>query len=206
MNEYEVRTVHVDELRAALDNDEPVVTGRAIVYNSWSEDLGGWREVIQPGAIELEDDLRILFDHDTSMVIGRTKSGTATAVDDGMGVVMRATPPNTTWAKDMLESMKRGDIDQMSFRMMVLDDDFTYDPVSDIVKRTVKRAAVSELSIVSMPAYAETAATTRSRVQEMREQEVPVPEAEAAKDTSNEGEAEAAKPVRPLLADIGYSK
>jgi uncharacterized protein len=202
MKEYEVRTVHTDELRA-IEGDEPVVSGRAIVYDSWSEDMGGWREIINPGAVELEDDLRVLFDHDTSMVIGRTKAGTAHANDDGMGVVMRATPPNTTWAKDMLESMRRGDIDQMSFRMLVLDDDYTYDSQADIVRRTINRALVSELSVVSMPAYAETAATTRSRIQEVREAEIPVPEADAAEDTEIEGKADAAKPD---LHDVGFRK
>lgn len=167
MRGLELRFVR-PELRAVMagGDERPRVDARAIVYGSLSEDLGGWREVIAPNAIELEADLRILFDHQTCWVIGRTSAGTAEAEDDGAGVVFRAYPPETQWAADMLASMERGDIDQCSFRMLVLEDEIAYvesaeDPEGGYIVRTILKARVSELSVVAMPAYAATSAAAR---------------------------------------------
>jgi len=165
MAESEIRTVHADELRFELGDERPRIDGRAAVYNSISEDLGGWFEILEPSALKLDEDLRVLFDHDTSRVIGRTKAGTAYAADDGQGIVMTAYPPDTQWARDLKASMERGDIDQMSFRMLVTDDSWELED-GRIVRR-VRGADVSELSVVSMPAYTQTSAEARSKAEAM---------------------------------------
>lgn len=202
MLESEVRTIHADELRFIVEDDRPRIDGRAIVFNSLSEDLGGWREIIEPGAIELEDDLRALFDHDTSMVLGRTKSGTLQARDDGAGVSMMAYPPDTQWARDLRVSMDRGDIDQMSFRMLVLEDDWRYDADHETVLRTVKRASVSELSVVSMPAYTATSAEARSKADAVRQIAVNAETGGAPDPATDEGGAPSAR--TEYVAGIGF--
>lgn len=167
MSEFEVRTIPV-EIRAQEGEDgRRVIEGRAIVYNAWSEDLGGFRERLANGSAKLEDDLLALFDHDTSMVLGRTTAGTLEARDDGAGVIMLAYPPDTTWANDLLVSMDRGDIRQMSFRLRVNDD--TWEIGADgLPERTILDMDVSELSVVSMPAYPQTSANARSKADELR--------------------------------------
>jgi len=206
VNEFETRTVHADELRFIIDQERPRIEGRAIVYNSLSEDLGGWREIIEPGAVVLEDDLRALFDHDTSMVLGRTKSGTLEARDDGAGIVMLAYPPDTTWAKDLRTSMDRGDIDQMSFRMYVEDEDWRIQ--DDEVVRFVKRALISELSVVSMPAYAATSAEARDKAAAVRDAapitDNAVPDGASGSAPGTEGGAPSVQTETVFVDGIGF--
>jgi hypothetical protein len=166
MSEYEVRTIPV-EVRALTDETGRVIEGRAIVYNVWSEDLGGFREKLAKGSAKLANDLLALFDHDSSMVLGRTSAGTLEAKDDGAGVVMRAYPPDTSWANDLLVSMDRGDIKHMSFRLRVNDDLWEIGTDGQI-ERTILDMEVDELSIVSMPAYPQTSASARDKCAEIR--------------------------------------
>lgn len=167
MNESEVRTFPLAELRYLGEDDRPAIVGKSIVYDALSEDLGGFRERFAPGSVQLDDDLLALFDHDTSMVLGRTSAGTLEATNGPEGVEMRAYPPDTTWARDMRVSMDRGDIRHMSFRFLALDDEMSL--VDGQVVRTVKAAQVSELSVVAMPAYTQTSAEARSRADALRE-------------------------------------
>jgi hypothetical protein len=168
----ELRMRVVPDLRflAASDGVADRIQARAIVYGAVSEDLGGWREVFAPGSVTLEPDLRMLFDHQTSMVIGRSSAGTLDAMDDGSGITATGYPPDTQWARDLRVSMERGDINQMSFRFVALEDDITWVPSETeaadggYVLRTVSRAKVSELSVVAMPAYPQTAALARASV------------------------------------------
>ncbi len=117
MNDYEVRTFPVGELRV-VDGDDgrPRIEGRAIVYDQLSEDVGGYRERWESGAAHLDDDLLALFDHDTSRVLGRVSAGTLQVESGPAGVDYRAFPPDTSWARDLRVSMERGDIKHMSFR------------------------------------------------------------------------------------------
>lgn len=166
MSEVEVRTYPVGELRFVADPEKPRIEGRAIVYDALSEDLGGWRERFAPGSVRLSDDLLALFDHDTSMVLGRTSAGTLEAEDGADGVDMTAYLPETQWARDLRVSMERGDIRHMSFRFIAEDDE--WESLGDQVVRTVLEAEVLELSVVSMPAYPQTSAQARTRAQELR--------------------------------------
>lgn len=166
MTDFEVRTLPV-EIRAITDDEGRTVEGRAIVYDVWSEDLGGFRERLAKGSANLDADLLALFDHDTSMVLGRTTAGTLKAWDDGAGVLMRANPPETTWANDLLVSLDRGDIRHMSFRLLVRDDHWEMGP-DGLPERTILAMDVSELSVVAMPAYPQTSAEARSRATELR--------------------------------------
>ena len=86
--DWETRTVPKGEIRAIPSGgDSPTkLECRAIVYNSWSTDLGGFRERMLPGSAELSDDLVGLFDHDTAHVLGRVSAGTMEATRDNAGV------------------------------------------------------------------------------------------------------------------------
>lgn len=152
------------ELRNAIGGsgasapDPGRISGRAIVFDSRSELLEGtYREVIRPGSIRLADDLLVLAGHDHQHVLGRVSAGTARAWDDGHGISFEVSLPDTTYARDLAESMARGDVCACSFAMYVNADEFYVDG-SEVV-REILSADVIELSVVAMPAYRATAAT-----------------------------------------------
>lgn len=84
MMKRETRTIRSAELR--VRSDGAGIKGYAAVFNERSEDLGGWREIIMPGAfkraIREEQDVRALINHDPNLVLGRTKSGTLKLDED----------------------------------------------------------------------------------------------------------------------------
>jgi hypothetical protein len=135
------------------------ISGRAIVYDSRSELLEGvFREIIRPGAIRLRDDVLILAGHDPQHVLGRVSAGTARVWDDGRGISFEVTLPDTTYARDLVASMERGDVFSCSFAMHVQRDEWYADPTGQMM-REVLLADVPELSVVCSPAYPATAAT-----------------------------------------------
>lgn len=160
MSKFETRAV--GDVAFSLENGKPRIDARAILFDSWSVDLGGFRERIMPGAVELDPDLVALFDHSTDKVLGRVSAGTMSVNEDARGVAFTAYPPNTTWAQDLRVSMERGDIKGCSFRMIV-DQDRWYTE-GGMVYRDVQKARVSELTVTSMPAYPATSAEARSAV------------------------------------------
>lgn len=80
------------ECRAEASDNGRKIRGYPIVFNSLSVDLGGFREIIAPEAVErtLNEglDVRALVDHDSSKVIGRTRSGTLRLRKDAKGLLM----------------------------------------------------------------------------------------------------------------------
>lgn len=159
MSKAETRAV--SDVAFTLDGGKPRIDAQAILYDSWSVDLGGFRERIMPGAVKLDNDLLALFDHATDKVLGRSSAGTMTARQDDTGVNFTAYPPNTTWAQDLRVSMERGDIKGCSFRMLV-DKDAWYVQDGQVL-RDVLECRVTELTVTSMPAYPETTAEARSQ-------------------------------------------
>jgi HK97 family phage prohead protease len=163
----EERVVHVDDLEFRDgDGKEPVITGHPLKYGVWSEDLGGFRERLMPGSASKtirESDIRALFNHDPNYVLGRTRSGTLDLSEQVQGVAMRATPPATTWAADLITSMRRGDINQMSFAFTAIRDEWR-EPKRDgeLFERDIAELRMYDVSVVTFPAYVQTDAQVRS--------------------------------------------
>jgi HK97 family phage prohead protease len=146
-------------LRVDLEGDRKI-RGLAIVFDSLSVDLGGFREVIRASAVDrtLQDgDVRALVDHETSKVLGRTKSGTLQLRKTRKGLEVVIDPPNTSYARDILESVDRGDVSGMSFRFRVMPNGDEWE-VSDEGETTrfVTDMKFDEVSIVTFPAYGQT--------------------------------------------------
>jgi hypothetical protein len=161
----EFRQVPVRELRVKrADSGAITIDGYAAVFNSLSEDLGGFREQILPGAftgcLKNEPDVRCLFNHNESRILGRTKSGTLTLDEDDRGLHYACDLPDTQYARDLATSIERGDIDQCSFGFYCLDDDWAM--MDETPVRSVKSAELFDVSPVTYPAYPDTEVSMRS--------------------------------------------
>lgn len=144
-------------------DSSPKIIGYAAVFNKLSEDLGGFRELIAPGAFKKtiqEADVRALVDHDPSRILGRTKSGTLGLSEDETGLLAEIEPPNTTVGRDILESLKRGDVSGMSFGFRTIKDRWKTNNGQNI--RTLLEVALYDVSIVTYPAYPDTSVAMRS--------------------------------------------
>lgn len=144
--------------------EKPVIIGHAAVFDQLSEDLGGFREKIAPGAFAEainRDDVRALFNHDPNFVLGRNKAGTLRMTEDAVGLRVEIDPPDTQIARDLMVSLKRGDISQMSFGFIV--EAQAWEEGEDgKVTRTIKKAGLFDVSPVTYPAYPQTDVAVRS--------------------------------------------
>lgn len=162
----QARNFDVTELRVDVEEDEeqpPRVRGHLAVFNSPSEDLGGFREVVAPGAFAKtlqEADIRALYNHDPNYVLGRNKSGTLQLLEDNDGLFVDVTPPETQWARDLMVSIKRGDVSQGSFAFRVVKDKWEKKEDGS-VERVLNEVRLYDVSVVTYPAYPETDAYVR---------------------------------------------
>ena len=117
------------EYRGEGDDKKPYIVGHAAVFDSLSEDLGGFRQRIERGAFDdvLEDDVRALFNHDPNLILARTKSGTLKLSLDEKGLRYEFDVPDTTTGRDLLVSLERGDVSQSSFGFTVEQDSWHKD-------------------------------------------------------------------------------
>lgn len=155
------------ELERRDGDPQPLrIVGHPVVYNRWSEDLGGFRERVLPGAARktlAESDIRVLFNHDPNFVLGRNKSGTATFLDEPNGVRMEAFPPDTTTVNDLvITPMERKDITQMSFAFRAIADEWRDPPKpGGLFERDIIEFQMYDASVVTFPAYTQTDAHVR---------------------------------------------
>ena len=158
----EERTVEFQELRVA-DDETGTITGHAAVFDKLSLDLGFFREKIDPGAFTKSlktADVRALFNHNPNFVLGRTKSGTLSLEEDNRGLAVSISPPDTSYARDLRASMKRGDIDQMSFAFETVVD--KWDESTNPPTRTLMEVKLLDVSPVTFPAYPQTNVKARA--------------------------------------------
>lgn len=162
MKDIERRSYLLESLKIETREDgKKKIIGHAAVFNMLSEDLGGYREQIAPGAFKEaigRDDVRAVFNHDPNIVLGRNGAGTLKMYEDSRGLAVEIDPPETQLVRDMvLAPMERGDITQMSFAFSILPNgqDWAKDE-NGIVIRTIKRVKLFDVSPVTYPAYPQT--------------------------------------------------
>lgn len=163
----ERRFFPMTEVRVASADSKTTISGYAAVFNVLSDMLyWGFREKIAPGAFanSLENgyDIRALWNHDQNFPLGRTKNDTLRLKEDNTGLATEIVPPQSGYANDFVESIRRGDVDQMSFGFQTLED--TWDILDDgTYVRTLVKVRLFEVSPVTFPAYPDTSIGVRGQ-------------------------------------------
>lgn len=157
--------LHGVDLRDSGNGTDYTVLGHAAVFNSLSEDLGGFRELIAPSAFSAvlasAPDVRLLFNHDPNMILARSSSGTLKMREDQIGLEVWARVAPTTYATDLRMMMQRGDVNQMSFAFYPGEDDWAVTQDGQIVRTILTVERLYDVSVVTEPAYAQTDAAMR---------------------------------------------
>ena len=147
-----------------------LVSGYAAVFNQVTDIGGYFREVIAPGAFTEaigRDDVVFLINHD-GLPLARTRSGTLTLTQDDHGLRMETVlDPDDPDVKAIVGKMKRGDLDKMSFAFMPEVQE--WDETGDTPLRTIRKASLYDVSIVTTPAYDGTEIGLRNLEQHRRE-------------------------------------
>lgn len=141
------------------------IEGYFAVFNTTYELWEGATESVAPGAFAntLGEDIRALIDHETRLVLGRNKAGTLELREDSHGLWGRIRiNPNDQDAVNLYERVKRGDVNQCSigFDIVSEETDFSED---GSVHWTITEVRLYEVSVVTFPAYEDTAVSARKR-------------------------------------------
>ena len=157
------------------DGENPTIEGYFAVFNSNYEIAPGMSESIAPGAFSrtLANDVRALINHDTTLVLGRTKANTLELREDSHGLWGKITiNPNDGDAMNLYERVKRGDVDQCSFGFDLKEQD-TEIRDDGAVHWTIKDLDLFEVSCCTFPAYEQTNISARSKERdEIRQREL----------------------------------
>lgn len=176
-------TPGVVELRAAAADGKPArIGGYAAKFNTRSENMGygdlEFYEVIEPGFFDavLGDDVRALFNHDANLILGRSTSKTLRLSQDSTGLAYDAdVDPEQSYARDLLISLRRGDVTQSSFAFGVKRDGQRWVEEGNVITRYLMKGGATRLydvSPVTYPAYPDATSEARSvlnMIQEARE-------------------------------------
>lgn len=175
------------EIRAGEDGKVKGGKGLAAVYNKLSDNLGGFREKIAPGAFDgvLDNDVRVLRDHKPGQILGRTSKGTAKISLTSEGLEYTWDDPDTTYSRDLQKSMARGDIDQSSFGFTVDEDDWEEDEEGRMIRTIKKVRELFDVSPVTFPAYPDATVAKRSLDKYMEGKQPPEKETITNNSTTN---------------------
>ena len=154
----------LSQFQTREDSEGLYIEGYFAVFNS-NYDMGyGMSESIAPGAFSntLAGDIRALINHDTTLVLGRTKARTLELQQDERGLWGKITVnPNDSDAMNLYQRVKRGDVDQCSIGFFIVSEetDFRQD---GSVHWTITEIELFEVSCCTFPAYEETAIAART--------------------------------------------
>jgi uncharacterized protein len=170
------------EVREA-ENGTRTISGYVVKWEMKSHPMGYWRrfkEQFKKGAFAdslTQDDQRALWSHDTSQVLGRTKNGTLRLFEDEVGLRFELDLPNTTLGNDAYETIKRGDVDGVSFGFQMQKEEWDESDPDNII-RSITKAKLLEISPVAFPYYPDSQVSARSHdpykefVEEREQQEL----------------------------------
>lgn len=168
MTETERRFTKVPvEVRAR--NEKRSIGGYAAVFNKESRNLGGFVEIVDPGAFNGSrgdgwPDVIARYNHDDNMLLGSTGGGTLRLKVDGTGLDYEVDPPAAR--ADILELVDRGDVRKSSFAFRTIEDDWRTNDQGFPV-RTLLKAQLVDVAPVNTPAYPDSTAGLRSLADHM---------------------------------------
>lgn len=161
----ERRFIALDELEIRAEDGQAAIKGYAAVFEKLSEKMWGFREKIQAGAfassLKSKRNIKALWNHNPDYPLGSTKNSTLTLEEDKKGLRFELVLPETSWGKDALESIKRGDTDGVSFGFRTKKDAWDESDEKNIV-RTLVEVDLIEISPTPFPAYPQTNVGVRS--------------------------------------------
>lgn len=182
MSKWEVRGLGYEDAEVRATGEDRSITGYGIVFNKWSQDLGGFREIILPEAIEgviERSDVLALMNHDMSRgVLARCTQGKGSMSlrADNKGVQYSFKAPKYNLGEELLEGVERGDIRASSFAFTVPTGGDHWEKREDTWERTIKQFdKIYDMSPVYSPAYTDTTVAKRS-LDAIREMSEPVRE------------------------------
>ena len=167
-----------------VEHNGNVIRGYAAVYNSDSEWMGGFYEQIENGAFDdvLENDVRAYFNHDENLLLGRVSSGTLRIGTDKRGLFYEVDLPNTSYANDLVELMKRGDVNQSSFAFLIGQD--RWEQRDGKTYRIIEKVSrLLDVSPVAQPAYPDATSELKRDLEIETKEEI---ETAAVEDTASE--------------------
>lgn len=163
------------QLECRTSEDSRKIEGVAIVFNVLSENMGGFREVILPEAIEgviEESDIFFLYNHNAERgFLARSRNGIGSLKTNVMsdGVHFSFDAPHTALGDEVLEHMHRGDINQCSFAFTIKEDSWEKQVDGSYIRTIKKFERLYDMSLVDTPAYPQT--TACARFNEIKEEE-----------------------------------
>lgn len=148
----------------AKDEGGFVAYGYAARFNTLSQNLGGFVEMVAPGTFTKtlkEADIRGLFNHDPNFPLGRVKAGTLRLWEDEDGLAYELDLPNSPIGHNVAEALRRGDVTGSSFGFRTIEDE--WGETSDgFPLRTLKAVALRDVGPVTFPAYTSADSALRS--------------------------------------------
>lgn len=163
----EYRTFKADRFSVETreEGERPKIVGHAAVFDT--VDGNEWfREKVARGAFTNsigQDDIRALFNHDPNFVLGRNKAGTLSLREDDKGLLVEIDPPDTQFARDLMVSISRGDVTQMSFGFEILKESREAGEGKEPDLFTLEEVRLWDVSPVTYPFYKQTDVSVHAR-------------------------------------------
>jgi HK97 family phage prohead protease len=156
------------EFEVRADGESNTLVGYGAVFNSNSQDLGGFIERIEPGAFDdvMDDDVYGLLNHNTDKILGRNKRNMKLTVDE-KGLKYRIELPDTSTAKEVRTLVKDGIIDKSSFAFEVKEQRWEHRKGLPSIRSITKFKRLYDVSPVAGPAYLDTSVSVRSYQKEI---------------------------------------
>ena len=155
----EKRIFNIENRFETREDGQEVVIGYGSIWNSRSENLGGFYEYISPDAISQEtidkSDVRALINHDPNLVLARSTAGNLSLSVDEKGLRYEFSIPETSYGKDLAINMKNGNINQSSFAFTVGADEWSTDEDGNDIRTITSIEKLYDVSPVTYPAYSQ---------------------------------------------------
>lgn len=178
--ETEIRILDTKFEIRSNDEGKEYLEGYALKFEQWSEVMYDFQEIIDKNALNNTDmsNVRCLINHDDNLILSRTTAGNLKLEIDSIGLKFKAYPSDTSYFRDLKANMQAGNINQCSFAFRLNWDNpdcevWEYDENTKIYKRRIMDIAkISDVSIVTNPAYPQTEVVLAQRSLESYKNEI----------------------------------